>query len=489
MPLSRKQRRLARFRARRSLQQSLDRYDRPQPQRRPSDRSVALAKRQRDGITALQAAIDKLDRGVFRLAVFGAVSRGKSALINALLGRELLQTGPTNGVTKWPQSLLWDDWEAALDVADSVSRSIPTVARDATDATRSAIEVIERETESAESWDLIDDVAPDRPLRLELIDTPGIDEIDGDARAAMATDVAQKVDAVLFVVSGDVTQTEYGALCELWQSGKPIVVVFNKIDLYPEVDRQTIVRRLQALGDRQQLPLRPDEIVLVAAQPALVPIAEPSDDRPRWHAPLPQLDDLKRTIVRLVRRDGEILLAVNALIQAQRLEAELATTAIELRDRDADDLIWNFVRTKSAVVACNPLLAIDVLGGTVADLLCIRQLAQLYGLPMTNHEAGRLLKTIVWSNGGLLLGEMLTGMSLGTAKILGVPGMIGSAIAQAGIAGVGGYLVGQAAKEYLERGCTWGPLGADTVVRDILDRVDRDGVLDRVRREFLRKAD
>ncbi|NJN63195.1 MAG: DUF697 domain-containing protein [Coleofasciculaceae cyanobacterium RL_1_1] len=526
MPTSRKQRRLARFRARLSLQQALDRFDRPQPQRRPSTESEALAKRQRDGIMAIQTQIDKLDRGVVRLAVFGSVSRGKSALINALMGRELLQTGPTNGVTKWPQSLLWDDWESLIDdlaIADSQAKSqVETVSLTAIRAET------DEHSEASTSWDLADDLVPEEALRLELIDTPGIDEIAGEARAAMAIQVAQQVDVILFVVSGDVTQTEYDALCELWQSGKPIVIVFNKIDLYPDLDRQAIVEQLRALGDRQQLPLRADEIVLTAAQPAPIlltdldplnpnlsfdpefeptfnPELDPNSNRStvqdsplkptqptqpleRWYTPPAQIDDLKRTIARIVQRDGDLLLAVNALIQAQRLETELAETAIALRDRDADDLIWNFVRTKAAVVACNPFLAIDVLGGTITDLICIRQLAQLYGLPMTSHEAGRLLKTIIWSNGGLLLGEMLTGISLGAGKALGVPGFVGSAIAQAGIAGVGVYLVGQAAKEYLERGCTWGPLGADTVVREILAQVDRDSLCDRVRREFLRKS-
>ena len=505
MPTSRKQRRLARFRARLSLQQALDRFDRPQPQRRPSDHSEALAKRQRDGIMALQTQIDKLDRSIFRLAVFGSVSRGKSALINALMGRELLQTGPTNGVTKWPQSLLWEDWERLSDdlaIADAWIEA----------GRATSLDQSEPERQDA-PWDLADDLVPDEPLRVELIDTPGIDEIAGEARAAMAIEVAQQVDAILFVVSGDVTQTEYDALCELWQSGKPIVIVFNKIDLYPELDRQAIVDQLRALGDRQQLPLQANEIVLTAAQPA--PIWLHDTDRglnspldgsfspdletnletnvrssapgERWYTPPAQIDDLKRTIARMLQRDGELLLSLNALIQAQRLETDLAATAIAQRDRDADALIWNCVRAKAAIVACNPLLAIDVLGGTIADLLCIRQLAQLYGLPMTSHEAGRLLKTIIWSNGGLLLGEMLTGMSLGVGKALSVPSFIGSAIAQAGIAGVGVYVVGRAAKEYLEQGCTWGPLGADTVLREILAQVDRDSLCDRIRREFLRE--
>jgi len=44
---------------------------------------------------------------VIRIAAFGLVSRGKSAVLNALLGQKILQTGPLNGVTQWPRSVRW----------------------------------------------------------------------------------------------------------------------------------------------------------------------------------------------------------------------------------------------------------------------------------------------------------------------------------------------------------------------------------------------
>jgi hypothetical protein len=55
------------------------------------------------------------------------------------------------------------------------------------------------------------------------------------------------------------------------------------------------------------------------------------------------------------------------------------------------------------------------------------------------------------------------------------------------MAGYGTYRVGQAAQVYLERGCTWGPLGANTVIRDILDRVEPETILGRLRQELERE--
>jgi predicted GTPase len=65
-----------------------------------------------------------------------------------------------------------------------------------------------------------------------------LDEIEGEARANMAREVAKSADLILFIVAGDITRTEYESLAELRRAKKPLILVFNKIDLYPEADRR-----------------------------------------------------------------------------------------------------------------------------------------------------------------------------------------------------------------------------------------------------------
>jgi small GTP-binding protein len=398
--------------------------------------------------------LNKLDHGVIRIAAFGLVSRGKSALMNALLGHKILQTGPLNGVTQWPRSVRW------------------------TPNTSGKVQV-------------------------ELIDTPGLDEIDGQARSQMARDVARQADLILFVVAGDITRTEYQALCELRQAQKPIILVFNKIDLYPDTDRQAIYQNLQQLsagrGERKEPVscLLPDEIVMVAAEPTPLEVrVEWSDGQVtyEWETPPPQVDELKQKILSIFNREGRSLLALNALIQAREAEAAIAHKTIHLRNTEAEDLIWQYTKYKALAVGLNPIAFLDLLGGVVADLALIRSLARLYGLPMTGYEAAKLLKTILVSSGGLLLGELgsslLLGLGKSTAAIasgenpFNVSAYAGAAIAQAGIAGYGAYTVGRAAQVYLERGCTWGQLGANTVIQEILNQVEPHTILYRLRQEL-----
>ncbi len=56
----------------------------------------------REDIQAMKRALEKLEQRVFKIATFGLVSRGKSTVINALLGEKRLETGPLHGVPNGP---------------------------------------------------------------------------------------------------------------------------------------------------------------------------------------------------------------------------------------------------------------------------------------------------------------------------------------------------------------------------------------------------
>ena len=65
-----------------------------------------------------------------------------------------------------------------------------------------------------------------------LVDTPGLNEVDGAAATAMAQEAAQRADLVLFVTDSDLNEIEFDALVELAAGHKPLIVVLNKTDLY-----------------------------------------------------------------------------------------------------------------------------------------------------------------------------------------------------------------------------------------------------------------
>ena len=406
----------------------------------------------RKDLQALKGALDKLEQTVIKISTFGLVSCGKSSVINALLGQPVLETGPLHGITKWPKSLRWTPASGKVQV--------------------------------------------------ELIDTPGLDEIEGEDRAQMAREVAGQSDLILFVVAGDITRTEYEALCALRKSQKPLILIFNKIDLYPDKDREAIYRQLQQLnaaddGDLDEI-ISTDQIVMIAAKPQQIQVRIEAADgtvTTQWETPPPQIEELQATILRILNREGRSLLALNALVQARDAEINIAKKTIEIRQEEAQAIIWQYAKYKALAVAVNPIPVLDILGGFVADLALIRALARLYGLPITSFEAGNLWRRIIASSGALLFGEMAGSVIFGVGKsgaaITGMfesPGALfayGSAASiQGAIAGYGTYIVGKIAQVYLEQGCTWGSLGPSTLIADILSQVEPNTIIYRLRQEL-----
>jgi uncharacterized protein len=435
-------------RARASLQQSLSRY----AATKVGEVSASL----QSDLDTLAHTLTKLEQSSYSIAVFGLVSRGKSAVLNALMGKKVLETGPLNGVTRFPRSTRW---------------------------------------------------SPDGKIQIDLIDTPGLDEIDGEARDKMAAEVVRQADLILFIIAGDITQLEYQSLCELRQAQKPLLLVFNKSDLYPAAERQSIYQQLQNLsgGDISdellQRLLSADEVIMIAADPTPIQVRIEYPDgtkKSEWEKPAPQIAPLQDKIQELLAREGRSLLAINALVQARSAEENLAKSTLASMQAEANTLVWKFAQYKAFAVAANPVAVFDVLGGVFVDLLLIRSLAKLYNLPMTNYELTKLLNGIVFSSASLLLGELATGVVFGVGKtaalmigsslnFTAIPGYLGAGAIQGAIAGYGAYMVGKAAQTYLEAGCTWGQLGANTVIQEILDRVDDATIISRLRDELLPK--
>ncbi len=451
------------------LQDDLN-YRRAQVALRDLVQRLNLTSRERTGldeaINRLSGLLDKLENTVVHIAVFGLVGRGKSSLLNALLGAEVFTTGPTHGVTQVVEGARW-----------SVSRD--RLDEDTPDLLRVSLNSVGQS-------------------RIELIDTPGLDEVAGEERAALAQRLAEQVDLILFVVAGDITRVEYDALHALRQASKPILLVFNKVDQYPETDRQQIYDTL--CGQRLKDLISPEEIVMAAASPLAVQAVTQPDGAVTYETVrgTPQVDALKLKILDILQREGKALVALNTLLYADAVSAEIVERKRQICDRIADDTIWNGVMITAVAVALNPITMADLISGAIIDVSLILTLSRIYGLPMTQTAAIQLLKQIALGLGGITLSELVVTVGLSSLKgLLGVSALatgglslapyIPVAITQAAVAGLSTYGLGQVTKTYLTNGASWGPEGPKAVVRHILDSLDEASILNRIKTELRAK--
>jgi GTP-binding protein Era len=414
-------------------------------------------------IEDLAALLDKLEHTCVQIAAFGMVGRGKSSVLNALLGEPVFETGALHGVTRNSQQASWQLSQETL--ADSNQ-----------DIFRVALPGIGNS-------------------QIQLIDTPGIDEVDGETREALAHQVAKQADLILFIIAGDMTKVEYEALSQLRDVGKPMLLVFNKIDQYPDADRMAIYRKIR--DERVRQLLSPAEIVMVAASPLVAHAVRRADGSTgvQRRPGIPQIQDLKLKILEILHREGKSLVALNTMLYADDVNEQLVSRKMTIRDESANQIIWKAVMTKAVAIALNPVTVVDILTGTVIDVVMILTLSRLYGISMTQQGAVGLLQKIAISMGGLSASELLATLGLsGLKSVLGLSApatggvslapYLSVALTQAGVAGVSSYAIGQVTKFYLANGASWGPDSPKAVVSRILSSLDETSILNRIKGEL-----
>ena len=397
-------------------------------------------------IQQLSEMYDKATGGRVEIVIFGEISTGKSAMINALIGRHVADVDVQGG---WTKQVWGTNWEGAGHVVPGLDKS-----------------------------------------ELVLVDTPGINEVGGADRAELAETTARKADLILFVTDSDLNDTEYSALVTFAAVQKPIILVFNKVDLYEKDDLDSLMEIVQK---RVEGLILPEHIVQTTADPREIEYVIEQEDgstKTEWRKPEPNIGELKSIILETLEKEGKGLIALNAALFAADKSDKIATVRVQMRNRQADKVIWGMAATKAVVVAANPVPFVDVLGGLAVDAVMIVTLSKVYGLNFSMAQARNLAKAIGKGAGLVLVVEQVT--MWGSALFKGFTVGLGTPltmIPQGAAAGFSSYIVGQAAKHYFEHGGSWGADSAKDVVNQILDNTDKDSVLNHLKDEIRKKMD
>lgn len=385
----------------------------------------------------IEAISDKLTHGEIHIAAFGRVGTGKSSLLNALLGREAFSTSPLHGETRSQQRSHWD----------SVNSD-----------------------------------------HVVLIDTPGIDELDGEAREEMAQAVARISDIVLMVCESDLTETELKAVRGLAERKRPLLLVLNKSDHYSKSELQTLLAHLRK---RCEGFVEAGNILTASANPrpeTIIHVDDAGNESIKKRSRKPDIGELKARLWRILDREGKTLAALNAALFTCEMDSRIAGKIVQARKTVADRIIRNYCLAKGIVVAVNPVPVADLLAAAGTDVAMVIHLGNVYGFQLSKREASKLLLTI--SAQVLVLMGAYWSVNMVSAAMKTISAGMSAAItagAQGTLAWYATYVTGIAAESWFAKGKTWGPAGPRETINELLDSLDRDSILQSARRDILGK--
>jgi small GTP-binding protein len=387
-----------------------------------------------DDYRQVQAMLEKLDHGHIHIAAFGRVSVGKSATLNALLGERRFSTSPLHGETRATQMGHWEEYGSG---------------------------------------------------GVFMIDTPGLNEVEGEERERLAHEVASRSDLVLFIVDGDLTESEIRALRVLLEHQRPIILVFNKKDRYTSQERALLKASLMRHTAGY---IDPRNIVCVSAMPAerlVIMVDAAGKETETVRQPEPDIAALKTRLWELLEAEGKTLAALNASLFASDLSDQVGRRILKVKRKLGARMIRSYCIAKGVAVALNPIPVADLLAAAAVDVGMVVHLSRLYGLPLSRGEAGSLVKTIA-TQMTLFMGTVWAVNLMSSALKLGTGGLstLLTGTAQGAVAYYATYVVGQAAESYLAKGKSWGETGPKQVVRDILEGIDRDSILAQARADI-----
>jgi len=189
-------------------------------------RSILAVKTESPLNREIEEEIRKLRANRFHLAVVGQFKRGKSTLINALLGEQLLPVGvlPLTAVITIITYDLRERIEVFLEDGSTVTIDKPSLADYVTE---------EGNPNNRRKVALVNITHPSPTLKdgVVLIDTPGIGSLFSH-NTKTTREFVPRVDAAVFVLSADppMTQTEYDFLDELLHQVGKVFIILNKVD-------------------------------------------------------------------------------------------------------------------------------------------------------------------------------------------------------------------------------------------------------------------
>jgi GTPase SAR1 family protein len=237
---------------------------------------------------------------------------------------------------------------------------------------------------------------PQQSPSLHITETPAL-FVGSDSKLEPETahqEAALASDLVLFVTTGDLTDTEFQILQQLRAAHQRVMLVLNKQDQYLPTERVIV---LQKLRQRVLGQLAAEDVVAIASNPGSLKVRQHQADASvqEWmEEQPPNLAALTERLGDILAQERQSLVWATTYRAAQALKADVKAALNQVRRDRALPVIEQYQWIAAAAAFANPVPALDLLATAAISAQIVTDLGEIYQQKFSLQQAQAAAKTL-----------------------------------------------------------------------------------------------
>jgi uncharacterized protein len=215
-----------------------------------------------------------------------------------------------------------------------------------------------------------------------------------DLDDAEALKIGRAADLVIFLVDGDLLESELNVLLELNRAYRRSVIVLNKQDQYLPKEQ---VELLDKIRDRVSGMIVTEDVMTIATQPRPIKVRQHQSDgsTQEWlEEPEPQVESLTQRLQSILVNDAQKLIMASSLGNAEALKVAARQQLNEKRRSRAMPMIERSQWIVAGTAFATPFPAIDLLAAAAINGQMVADLSNLYQQKFSLDQAKTIAKTL-----------------------------------------------------------------------------------------------
>jgi len=229
------------------------------------------------------------------------------------------------------------------------------------------------------------------PKLILITETPsfaGTNEA-GLAAEVKALNRANTADLVLFLVTGDLTESEFLLIQQLAQRKRTLVLLNKRDTVLP--DEQPIL--LNALRSRLQEIVPAEDVLAIAAAPQPIKVRQhqPDGSIKEWlEEQTAQIHPLTERLNQILTQESERLVLTSSFGDARNLKAKAQRTLNQVRQTQAMSILEKYQWVAAASAFASPLPTLDMVATAAINAQMVTELGKIYRQQFSLQQAQKV---------------------------------------------------------------------------------------------------